>query len=299
MGKTNEMKQIISYKPSTLETIDYAIYDWLNEEMNLSCTTNKGFKKTPLVWVSGERSWQVKNHKDLRDADGALIFPIITLDRTSLVKDPTKKGMFWGNIDPVQDAKGGSITIARKINQDKTANFTNASAYRKRSKIASNEGDVGGSQINFPNKKRDNPKIVYETITIPMPVYVTVTYVISIRTEYQQQMNELVQPFVTSTGGINYIILKRDGHSYETFIQQEFESNNNTTELGEETRIYETKININILGYLVGADKNYKQPKIVKRENQVEVRLPRERVILGDETPSGRGLTQPPGKYRS
>ena len=299
MSKINEMKQIMPFKPSSLETIDFATFDWINDEMDLFCTTNKGFKKTPLVWVSGERSWQLKDHKNLRDDSGALIFPIMTLERSSMAKDPTKKGAFWGNIDPIQDPKGGSITIARQVNPDKTANFANASAYRKRAGLVGNEGAVGGQQINFPSKQNKNPKIVYNTITIPMPVYVTIDYVISVRTVYQQQMNELVQPFVTIPGGINYVILKKDGHSYEAFVQQDFTPSNNTTEMGEETRIYETKINLKVLGYIVGADKNFEQPKIVKRENAVEVRIPRERVVLGDETPWSEGLTMPPGKYRS
>ena len=293
------MKQIISFKPSTLETIDYATYEWINNELDLFCTTNKGFKKAPLVWVSGERSWQLKDHKNLRDDDGALIFPIMTLERSGFIKDPTKKGTFWGNIDPIGDPKGGSITIAREVNQGKTANFTNASTYRKKAKLVSNAGANGGQQINFPSKQKNNPKVVYNTITIPMPVYITLDYVISMRTEYQQQMNELIQPFVTFTGGINYLILKKDGHSYEAFIQQDFSTTNNTTEMGDETRIYETKVNVKVLGYLVGADKNYEQPKIVKRENAVEVRMPREHVVLGDETPWSEGFTQPPGKYRS
>jgi len=33
---------------------------------------------------------------------------------------------------------------------------------------------------------------------------------------------------------------------------------------------------------LLGDGKNDEKPKIVKRENAVEVKLPRERVILGD-----------------
>ena len=92
------MEQILPFKPSTLETIDYAAYSWLKEQMDIFCTTNKGFKKVPVVWVAGERAWQVKNHKDLRDNDGALIFPIMTIQRDSFTKDLTKKGMFYGNI---------------------------------------------------------------------------------------------------------------------------------------------------------------------------------------------------------
>ena len=279
---SGSIEQILPFKPSTLETIDFAVHAWLEEQMNVFCTTNKGFKKVPVVWVAGERSWQVKNHKNLRDSDGALIFPIITLQRDSFSKDLAKKGMFYGNIPPVKDNKGGSITIARRIKQDKTANFMNADAYRKKGKIASNAGISGGPQINFPTKKQ-NKKVVFETISIPMPVYIDTTYTVSIRTEYQQQMNEVIQPFVVQAGGINYkIFVGHDGHRYESFMQQDFTSENNITELGDETRIYQTKFTLKVLGYLVGADKNQEQPNIVLRENAVDVKIPRERVIFGD-----------------
>ena len=295
-GKPNDMRTIMSYKPSTLETIDLALYTWLNDKMDIFCTVNKGWKKVPIVWVAGERSWQVKDHKNLRDSDGALIFPIMTLQRDNFTKDLAKKGVFYGNIPPINDAKGGSITIARRINQDKTANFANADAYRKKTTIAGNAGTPGAQQINFPMPK--NKKVVYETITIPMPVYIDVNYTISVRTEYQQQMNEVIQPFVTVTNGINYFVLKQDGHSYETFMQSDFSSENNITDLGEETRIYESKITLKVLGYLIGANKNDEQPQIVIRENAVDIKTPRERVVMGDE-PNWGPIGRPTGKYRS
>ena len=40
--------QEIIMMPSTLETIDYAFYDFVNEKLNLSTTTNEGFKKVQL-----------------------------------------------------------------------------------------------------------------------------------------------------------------------------------------------------------------------------------------------------------
>ena len=287
------MRQILPFKPSSLETIDYAVYDWLDKQLNISCTTNKGFDKVPIVWVAGERSNQVKNNKNLRDKEGSLIFPIITVQRDSFAKDLGKKGMFFGNIDPFPDKKGGSITIARRVKQDKTANFLNADAYRKKSGVAGNAGKVGGQQINFPSKKK-NKKIVYETVTIPMPVYIEAKYSIQIKTEYQQQINEIIQPFVTDAGGINYsVLLGHSGHRYEAFMDSDFASTNNVADMGEETRIYETKIGLRVLGYLVGAGKNQEQPNIVVRENAVEVRIPREHVIFGDIPP------WVDGKYRS
>lgn len=287
------IKQLLPFEPSTLETIDYSVYDWVDQQMNIFCTTNKGFKKVPVVWVAGERVSQVKNNKDLRDKNGALIFPIITIERSSIAKDLTKKGMFFGNIDPIADEKGGAITIARRVKEDKTANFLNADSYRKKSGIVSNAGASGAQQINFPSKKK-NKKIVYETITIPMPVYVDVKYSIKIKTEFQQQINEITQPFVTSAGGINYdVLVGYAGHRYEAFMDSDFAATNNIAEMGEETRVYETQIGLRVLGYLVGADKNQESPNVVIRENAVEVRIPRERVVFGDVP------TWPKGKYRS
>jgi len=288
------IKQIISFEPSTLETIDYSLYDFVDKDLNIFCTTNKGFNKVPVIWQAAERAFQIKNNKDLRDDNGTLIFPMIGISRTGFEKSLTDKGVFYGNVFPVNDAKGGSITIARRVGQNKTGNFLNADTYKKKNKITGNQGKPGAQQINFPDRRKaEEKKIVFETLTIPTPSYVSVNYNIKIRTEYQQQINEIVQPFVSVTNGINYLVLERDGHSYEAFIQSDFASTNNITELGAETRVYETDVSIKVLGYLIGDGKNEKQPNVVIRENAVEIKTPRERVILGEDPDWAKG------KYRS
>ena len=257
----------IPFQPSTIETIDYAITNWL-KELNIHVDTNKGFKPIAVQWVTPERAYSVKKNKDIRDAGGALILPIMTIERTSMEKDPSRKGTAWGNIPPHSDYKGGSITIAKKINQEKTSAFAAADAKRKR------------GQWNFPRK---NEKVVYQTITTPMPVYVDVTYKISVRGEYQQQMNQIIQPFITKSGGINYFNLKHDGHRFEAFMQSDFAQESNVAEIGEDERYYQTAFDIKVLAYLIGAGENQDTPKTVIRENAVEVKIGRERIILGDE----------------
>ena len=51
--------------PSTIETIDESFYQYINEELNIFSTTNKGWNKVPVIWMSAERSHQIKNNKDL------------------------------------------------------------------------------------------------------------------------------------------------------------------------------------------------------------------------------------------
>jgi len=258
--------------PSTLETIDTAIFDWLNEKLDIFCDTNKGFEKVPVLWLSAERAHQIKNNKEIRDDSGFLRLPLIVVNRTGVTKDPTRKGIFQAHVPPETDKKGGSIVIARKINQDKTSNFANADTYKRMR-------GGGKYQLNFPRK---NEKVVYETISIPMPVHINLNYSIELRAEYQQQMNEMMTPFMTRTGNINHFVAYKDGHNYEGFIQQDFENGGNAADLGTSEKIYSTKVNIRVLGYLIGEDKNAEQPKIVVRENAVEVKIPRERVIYGD-----------------
>ena len=271
------LQEEIPFQASTLENIDAAFYDWANLDLKLSVETNGGFKEVPVLWVSAERAFQIKRDKGLRDQDGTLVLPLLTIERTSVIKSLSKKGAVYGNVPPVNDAKGGSITIARQINQEKTSNFANADAARKYGSIKNRQ--VGQGQINFPRK---NKKVVYETISIPIPAYLDIVYTMSLRTEYQQQMNEMLAPLLTKTGGINYFFISRDGHRYEAFINEEYSHENNISGMDEEERQYETKVTVNVLGYIIGGDKNEDQPKIVKRQNAVEVKLGRESVVLGD-----------------
>ena len=61
MGYLMPSESVETFEPSTLETIDSAIYYYLDEVLNLSCTTKDGFKKVPIVWHGSERPYQIKN----------------------------------------------------------------------------------------------------------------------------------------------------------------------------------------------------------------------------------------------
>ena len=142
-------------------------------------------------------------------------------------------------------------------------------------------------QINSPSKDRfgkkiKNEKIVYEIRTIPMPVYYDIVYTINLRGDYQQQMNEMMSPFMVYAGGINQFLIKKDGYVYEAFIEAAYNQSNNLASLGEEEKKYETTIKVKVLGNIVGAGKNQETPSVVVRENQVQIRFPREHVIVGD-----------------
>ena len=126
-------------------------------------------------------------------------------------------------------------------------------------------------------------KTVYETITMPLPVWIKVVYEITLRTEYQQQINQLIGPFITVPGNSRMPRrITNEGHAFEVFIDGSFSNGSNKAALGMEQRNYETTINIEVMGYLIGEGENQEKPKIVRRENAVEFKFGRERAVLGD-----------------
>jgi len=291
MRRSRQEMQLYKLQPSNLENIDAAMFEWINEKLNIHCTTNSGWEKVPVIWASAERAFQTKRSQTKRDSDGALIFPIITIERTSVSKELTRKGIYYGNIPGVDDYRNASIEISKRIQHDKTANFANADSAKRHGVVSS---PVGHGQVNFRTRKNNN-KIVYETFSIPMPVYLDINYQFKIRAEFQQQMNEIVQPLMVYPGGLNYFVVERNEHRYECFVQSEFSQENNLSSMGEESRKYETQIDIKTLGYVFGSENNQESPKVTRRENIVEFRIQRERVIMED---SPEFIDIKRGKYR-
>ena len=119
-------------------------------------------------------------------------------------------------------------------------------------------------------------------ISIPFPVYYDMTYNVNLRTDYQQQMNEMMAPFATYTGGINQFRIEQDNYFYEVFIEDSYSTENNISSLAEEEKKYETVVKLKVLGYLIGSEKNQDTPKISIRENLVDLKFRRERVVVGD-----------------
>ncbi len=265
--------QEIGMLGSRIEDIDYAITSWLKEDLDLSTITNEGNKRVPVLWQTPERAFQIKNNKDIRTPDevggDAIILPVITIERTGITKDPTRKGGYQAQIFSNQrNGRVGRMTIAKRIKQDKTRNFAVVGNTRTNTS--------GDRQKYFP---RVNKKVIIETLSIPIPIYVNLDYKIIVKTEYQQQMNDLTQPFMTRTGQINSFIMRRNGHLYEAFIDQGFTQSNNVATLGEEERQFTSEVNIKVLGYLIGDGNSDDRPNVTKTERIVEITYRRETVV--------------------
>ena len=202
--------------------------------------------------------------------------PLISVERTGIEKNPANKGSFQAQIySDKLDQRTGRMVVAKRIVKDKTRNFAVAQSMRTLPKAST-------TQKYYP---RINKKVIIQTLSIPIPVYIEVDYKINIKTEYQQQMNELMAPFIARTGQINSFVMKRNGHRYEAFIQPSFTHNNNMSNLNEDIRMFSTDINIKVLGYLIGEGENDDRDLVRIDENIVEITYPRESEPLPGELP--------------
>ena len=289
----NEYDKGTEFQPSTIETIDMAMYNYLTG-LNLHASTNQGFRPVPILWVGAERTFQLKKDVTLRDKEGTLNLPMITIERKEMTRDPAKSPL-PANIPDL--GMGGWIPVRRRIVQDKTNNFKSAHNIRKYGA----SDDVGFIDKFYKDSRKFPPnvnpmfdtrpfnskeKVVYETVYIPVPVYVMVKYEISIKTEYVQQMNQLITPFIAANSKLvrnsKYFTLNHDNHLFEGFIDNSFPNENNAAKLDEEERIFNTTVNIDVLGYLVGGDVNENSNISKTYESIVDVKVSRERVAISD-----------------
>lgn len=261
-----------SFTPSTLETIDTALFEWV-QGLNIRCQTNHGWQQIKVLWVSPERAAQIKRERMLRDEGGLLILPLITVERTGISKSPEKKGAFWADL-PAETTNGGVVSFTREIEQEVSSKFGGNLQYRR------------NFQRSFPGK---NSKIVYETYMLPLPKYIELSYDIVITAEYMQQMNEAVVPIITHPQGLNNFLIRKDGHAYEVFLDEDLVQDNNVHNQGEDDRIFKTTIGTKVLGFITDNNKNQQTPRVVRCESIAEFRVPREESIFGDKPPWRNG----------
>ena len=254
-----------AYTPSTLETIDAAFYRWVDEQLDLHVRANNETRKVPVIWAGAERAYQIKRSKEARDGSETLILPLITIERTTVQKDPSRMGPFGNNVYNNSDRRKNNFLVGKNIQADKTKNFANADSLRVK----------GDKNTRFKSKR-----VVYEFSFIPTPTWVHVSYSVKLIAEYQTHMNDLVTPFMSRFGNAYSFDLGDENNSYEGFISQDFAQTNNLATLGEEERRFETDIEIRVEGFLIGEGINQEQQTVAVRENAVKIRFKKEETFF-------------------
>ena len=246
-----------------LEDADSSVYNYFDKKISIHVDTDKGRSKVPVIFASGERWKMIRDNKGLRDENGTLILPLVSVRRTMVERTPGFGGM-------AQEVP--SITISKRIHE-KTGNMQNLVKTR--------------TMFGFTEKKRDP---VIETMTIPYPDFCTLFYEITLWTQYQAQMNEILEKIFYNYNIRDSFVMPleyeegqpKKGFYFVGFRDGTLPSQSNVEEFTSQERIIKYTYNIKIPTYLIlnpkdetlsyGRDESGNKV-VYKNQNTVSVKL--------------------------
>lgn len=220
----------------TIETVDQACLDYFEQRVKPTVEVERGRKKVPIIFATGERWKLVRDKRGLRDENGVLILPLITLRRVDIDRTPGFGGMTLHQ---------KSITIS-KIIHGKTPNLQNLLRDRRTS------GFLG---------ERKEDKVIREYLTLPFPDFSQIFYEVTIWTQYQSQMNEILEKifykydwmdsFVMPVGDQSLTTPKGNGYYFVGFRDGNVASKSNIEEFSEDERVIQYTYNFKVPVYLL------------------------------------------------
>ena len=130
----------------------------------------------PIIYANGEKWAQIQSKGFMYDADSKLLAPLISIRRTEVLERDTLKGLAV-NRNPVRQngtyAERNSITLENKYSAN--------NAYDRFSVLR-------------------NSRLRRELYVIPVPEFVDITYEMFIWTDYQEQMNSIIESLIPVSG---------------------------------------------------------------------------------------------------
>ncbi len=159
------------------------------------------------------------------------------------------------------------LPIHAELNPEKTADRANADAKRY------------AGTLNV--RKRPTSRPIYNVYSIPVPTFVEVKYEISLISNFQQQMNEMLNPFIKYSSNINGFKLLYNGHGYECTFDESISNASNLADISDTERVVEYNFNITVRGYIHHGDVNDKAPTVIRQETRPEIVFKTELIYTG------------------
>jgi hypothetical protein len=226
-------------KPVTIETVDQAVYDYFDKKLNVQVDSADGRKKVPVMFATGERWKLMREKKGVRDDNGSLILPLISIQRMDIDRTPGFGGM-------AQEVP--HITVLKRVH-GKSNLWQNLLRTR--------------SQNGFPQIRKD--KVVYEYLTLPFPDFATVYYQIVIWAQFTEQMNEILEKIFYKYDYMDSFVMpveydgthpKGNGYYFVGFRDGNVSSQSNFEEFTDQERIIRHVYTIKTPAYFIMAPKD-------------------------------------------
>jgi hypothetical protein len=256
---------------SGIEDVDRAIFNAFDKEMQFLVGTRDDVKKAPVIFASGEKWALLKKGTALRDKNGTLILPLITIVRGEISQDISKDITGRGI-----NQQTGNIVIKRKLHSTDRGyqNTFNRLGINNQDSIAAapGKGSPGSFETNRPGVgdlllqddvsagayiQPLDGKHAYEVITIPAPQFFNIKYEVTFWTQYTQHMNQLIEKLMSAylPQGNAFKLETDKGYWYVAHVDNNtFNPDSNFDDMSSEERIIRCKFSVSVNSYLLASE---------------------------------------------
>lgn len=249
--------------PVGLEDVDTAIFNLFDKELPLQVTdteSNNGTKKVPVIFAGGEKWALLKRNKPLRDKNNVLILPLVTIGRTNFVQ----------NINDDMNGRGinqktGEIKIRRRLDsRDRSyQNLINRYALsnipgviepqnRETTGVDSNDPTIQDGGLLAGNRRKN----VFETLVVPSPQFITVTYDIIVWTQYTHHMNQIMETLISSylPQFHGWRLDTPKGYWFVAIVEEGSQSQeNNFDDMSQGERLIKMRLSVRVQAYILAS----------------------------------------------
>lgn len=263
-----------AYQNIEIEDVDQALFNWFDLIVNAHVEfPTQEVKKVPVIFASGERWATARDEKGIRDKNGLLILPLISIRRVSIDRNREKSAL---------GTETKRLTISKQIDK-KTSIIQNAISNREIS----------------ARKRKD--KVVYEVTTIPFPDWCVTNYEVVVQAQYITQMNKILEFIFAEFDLQNQFVMPVDiskfeqspkdvpfenkaslkGYYFVGFVNTDLNDTGNFEEFTDTERIVKYAFNVEVPTYFQ-LDPQGKKPAIQVEYTAFDVRFPDECVKFVD-----------------
>lgn len=233
-----------------IEDVDRAFFDLFSEKLPLFYKVSKDTgeqRKVPVVFASGERFAVLSKSTPLRDKNGALILPLISITRNGLEFETTKGAGSSDRYPETIIKKKLSVEDPEYQNLINSSNLKNSefSRGKKQEDWLQNSG-----RLLYPRLDKN----IYEVTVIPTPKYFTAKFEVNIWCQYVQQLNTIIETILgayVQPGGRTIRIDTKKGYWFVAYFDQAITQDNNFGDYTDSERLIKATMNVEVPAYLV------------------------------------------------
>lgn len=233
----------------TLYDIDFAVKSFIEQTMQLSVDDNGETVLVPVLYANSEKWTSIQRNGYLKDKKGKTLVPLVTFRRSS--------------VNMKSEMRRNKVATTNQLGWVIQPRYSVNSPYDRWSTLYGN-----------------SDKASQEYFVTPIPDYVDLTYDFIAWTEYQNQLNFLVEQFVYFTG---QSFGERNSLKFATNVDSFTMEDNNTT--GQD-RVVRSSFQITVHGYLL--------PRIAGNQVTTKRVVSMNKVTFGQEAFRDIGVQEKP-----